>query len=225
MTVAISAQSYLKIRWFGFVALFASYGLFVGEQFQRDLTLLEFRLHTPVAQHIEIGEYLAAQNPELMTYAASALAMKGYELKQSGEALTAYQRWFQAAITLSSEALRLKPMAGEAYRQLANYYWNLGASASVIGEYIAKAQAAEPFERSTLLDSLRYYLSFWQQLTIGERKQAVEYLFDTSKYGINYEWIGGQLDDPALRRKACQIYAFSGKKIEFCMKEFIDLYY
>ncbi len=73
--------------------------------------------------------------------------------------------------------------------------------------------------------TVKYYLSFWEQLSVSERKQAIAYLYDTKKYGIYYELIGSQLDNQELRKKACQIYAFSHKKISFCMKEFVELYY
>ncbi len=223
MMVNRDRQLMSKVSTFGIIALIFFYGISVVKQFCLDVSLLEFRLNKPVATELNIG--FESENPELLTYQANALAMKGYELKSQGGKEQDYKAWFKSAIALADRASQLKPMAGEPYRQLANYYWNLGASPHVVGYYIAKLQDAEPFERSTIFSSLRYYLSFWPYLSVNERKQAISYLFETDKYNIYYELIGAELRDSKLRRKACQIYAFSGKKIEFCMKEFVELYY
>ncbi len=224
MTVLLPNPMVSKLSWFAVCSLCLAYVLSVISQFELDLSLLKYRFDSPVAKELMTGEEMSG-HPELLTYQASSQAMKGFQLKRQGHKTSDYQPWFESAIELARHASERRPMAGEPYRQLANAYWNLGASGATIGRYIAKLQASEPFERSTIFDSLRYYLSFWDQLSVVERKQAVSYLFDTQKYGIYYELIGARLEDPVLKRKACQIYAFSGKKIEFCMKEFVDLYY
>lgn len=224
MTTSLPNPTVSKLSWLAVSCLFLAYILSVVNQFNLDLSLLEYRLDTPIAKEMP-NEQGRSDSPDLLTYQASSLARKGYQLKQQGAVKQDYQPWFESAIALAKQASQLKPMDGEPYRQLANAYWNLGSNAQVIGHYIAKLQSTEPFERSTIFDSLKYYLSFWEQLSVSERKQAIAYLYDTKKYGIYYELIGSQLDNQELRKKACQIYAFSHKKISFCMKEFVELYY
>ncbi|MFB9135752.1 hypothetical protein ACFSJQ_18295 [Vibrio olivae] len=210
-------------------AVFLACGLFITYvwqvliQFGDEIDLLTIKQESPHVSAAQFNDMLESENPVLLVYSASAYSLAGYQYLQSEKSDIARQ-FFSFANQLAAKASWLKPMDGNGYLQRANYAWIAGEEPKVIGSYIAQLQQVEPYETTTVFESLKYYFHFWPEISGAERKQAIEYLYNPGHYGVNYTLIGRNITEPTSRLRVCQIYAFTDKKVGFCVKEFGHLY-
>lgn len=114
--------------------------------------------------------------------------------------------------------LSKRPLDSSVVIDKANQMWRNGAEFdSVIAEY-HYAQAIGLYEPFTVIQSLKYYLAHWPNLSLTDKKQAISYLLDHKRYNMKLWQYDSILKLPVVGERACNILAFNDVKPYFCRK-------
>lgn len=146
------------------------------------------------------------------------------------QAFGLYYSWvvFQATDRLAIEHFSVKSIEQFQLQQIkrpldstvvinkANQMWRGGVAFNTVIKEYHRAQEMGRYEPFTVMESLKYYLAHWPELSITDKKQTISYLLDHQRYNMKLWQYDSILKLPVIGDRACNILAFNNVSPYFC---------
>lgn len=115
--------------------------------------------------------------------------------------------------------LAQRPLDSSVVIDKANQMWRNGAEFDAVVAEFHYAQEVGRYEPFTVMQSLKYYLAHWPQLSLTDKKQTISYLLDHKRYKMKLWQYDSILKLPVIGERACNILAFNSVKPYYCRNE------
>lgn len=104
---------------------------------------------------------------------------------------------------------RQSPLDSSVVINKANQMWRDGVDFRRVLIEFHRAQKIGYYEPFTVVQSLKYYLAHWPDLSLSEKKQVISYLLDHKKYKMQLWQYDSILKLPIIGDRACNILSFN----------------
>lgn len=123
---------------------------------------------------------------------------------------------FEQAKKLTLEAIKLRPLDHVSYARLAYIEAYLNEDFSKVRIALNKAKQVGPYESYTASAGIDIYFSHWTELTNQEKIDAVTYITQHGRYGLNLREIGLLVARSPLASTLCQVSKVKALHLRSC---------